>query len=66
MPVPAEGERVKCPRCRSRQLVKIEMTVAGEQLMLKSCSACDVRWWEDRGEHLPLADVLELAAILRR
>ena len=38
--------------------MKIEMSVAGEQIVLKSCSACDVRWWEDRGEHLPLADVL--------
>jgi hypothetical protein len=46
--------------------VTIEMCVAGEQLVLKSCSACDVRWWEGAGQRLPLSDVLELAAIPRR
>jgi hypothetical protein len=47
-------------------LVTIGMTVAGEHVVLNSCSACDVRWWEGDGERLPLADVLELAAIPRR
>jgi phage FluMu protein Com len=56
---------VKCPRCRSRQLVTIEMTVAGEHLVLNSCSACDVRWWEGDGQRLGLSDVLELASIPR-
>jgi len=53
---------MKCPRCHSRQLVRIEMTVAGEHVVHNCCSECDVRWWEGDGERLPLADVLELAA----
>jgi hypothetical protein len=53
---------VKCPKCRTRELVRIEMTVAGEQVIHNSCSECDLRWWEGDGERLPLAEVLELAA----
>jgi hypothetical protein len=63
---PKRGFRMKCPRCRSRQLVMIEMSVAGEHVVLNSCSACDVRWWEGDGERLPLADLLDLAAVPRR
>ncbi len=57
---------MKCPRCRSRELVTIEMSVAGEHVVLNSCSACDVRWWEGDGERLPLADLLDLAAAPKR
>ena len=59
------GCGVKCPRCRSRELVVIEMSVAGEHVVLNSCSACDVRWWEGDGERMPLADLLDLAAVPR-
>jgi hypothetical protein len=38
------------------------MSVAGENVVLKSCSACDVRWWEGAGQRLELSGVLELAA----
>lgn len=59
-------DSVKCPRCRSRDLVTIGMSVAGENVVLKSCSACDVRWWEGAGQRLELSSVLELAAIPKR
>jgi hypothetical protein len=57
---------MKCPKCKSRQLVEIELSIAGEQVVLKSCSACDVRWWEGDGASLPLSSLLDLAATTRR
>lgn len=51
-----------CPRCRTRQLVMIEMLIGGEAIRMASCSACDARWWEGTDGALPLAGVLELAA----
>ena len=57
---------MKCPRCRSRQLVEIALFIAGEHVVLKSCSACDVRWWEGDGARLPLPNLLDLAATTRR
>ena len=53
---------VHCPRCRTHQLVMIEMRIGGESLRMASCSACDSRWWEGTDGALPLTDVLELAA----
>lgn len=38
------------------------MSVAGERLTMKSCSACDLRWWEDFQGRVSLADLLDLAA----
>ena len=57
---------MKCPRCRSRQLVEIALFIAGEHVVLRSCSACDVRWWEGDGARLPLPNLLDLAATTRR
>lgn len=57
-----EHSRVKCPVCRIRQLVVIEIRVAGEPLSLHSCSHCDRRWWQGIDGLVPLGSVLELAA----
>jgi sarcosine oxidase delta subunit len=56
---------VHCPHCESRQMVEISLSVAGERVTLRSCSACDLRWWEGYHGKLPLADLLELAARAR-
>ncbi len=52
---------MNCPRCRTRQLVMIEMSIGGESVRMASCSACDARWWEGTDGSLKLSDVLELA-----
>ena len=37
------------------------MSISGSDVVLRSCSACDVRWWEGDGEQMPLNSLLELA-----
>jgi transcriptional regulator NrdR family protein len=56
---------MKCPNCQTRELVVIEMNVSGERVALRSCSSCDLRWWETREGMLSLANVLDLATIGR-
>jgi transcriptional regulator NrdR family protein len=56
---------MKCPKCQTRELVVIEMRVGGEMVTLRSCSACDVRWWETRNGALSLSGVLDLASVPR-
>ncbi len=56
---------MKCPNCRIKELVVIEMTVGGEQVRLHSCSGCDLRWWETSEGTTSLAGVLDLAAVGR-
>ena len=46
-----------CPRCRG-PLVAIEITLSGKDLLMQSCSKCDVRFWSARGEDVDLTDVL--------
>jgi hypothetical protein len=43
-------------------MVEIGVSVAGERLTMKSCSACDLRWWEGYRGRVPLSDLLQLAA----
>jgi hypothetical protein len=38
------------------------MSISGNDVVLRSCSACDVRWWEGEGEQLPLNSLLQLAS----
>jgi transposase-like protein len=52
-----------CPRCTNSRLVEISMTLAGERVLLRSCSACDTRWWNREGEPIALRDVLQLASV---
>jgi transcriptional regulator NrdR family protein len=53
---------MKCPSCRTRQLVVIQIRVAGDRIELLSCSHCDQRWWQGIDGTLSLATVLDLAA----
>ena len=51
---------MKCPSCRTRELVVIAMKVAAEQISLRTCSSCDLRYWEGLDGQLPLDSVLAL------
>jgi transcriptional regulator NrdR family protein len=53
---------MKCPACRTRDLVVIKLRLGGEQVVLRSCSSCDLRSWEGLDGELRLSSVLELAA----
>ena len=53
---------MQCPQCQSRQMVEISLSVSGERVTLKSCSSCDLRWWEGYHGQVPLAQLLQLAA----
>ncbi|HEY2812318.1 MAG TPA: hypothetical protein VGJ03_02520 [Acidimicrobiales bacterium] len=46
-----------CPRCRGR-LVTIALPLDGRDLVMQSCSRCDLRLWQDRGEEVELTEVL--------
>lgn len=51
---------MKCPSCRTRELVVIAMKVGGEQIALRTCSYCDLRYWEGLDGQLALESVLAL------
>jgi hypothetical protein len=53
---------VKCPLCRVRNLVSIELTIRDEPVVLRSCSHCELRSWEGLDGRLGLDAVLDLAA----
>jgi DNA-directed RNA polymerase subunit RPC12/RpoP len=55
-----------CPTCSARQLVEIDVNLAGRNMTLHSCSRCDSRWWDDeRGEVVELDQVIDLATVRR-
>lgn len=58
----AERRNMKCPACRTRQLVVIEIQVGGEPVTMFSCSHCDRRWWQGMEGTLSLDSVLEIAS----
>jgi hypothetical protein len=58
----AEDLGMKCPSCRTRELVVIELRVGGEPVTLRSCSHCDRRWWQNLDGSLSLTSVLDLVA----
>lgn len=51
-----------CPTCRSGALVAIGLELGGQRVTMRSCSQCEMRWWEKDGERMGLPSVLELAA----
>lgn len=53
---------MKCPVCRMRKLVVIEIQVGGDPLTMASCSHCDRRWWQGMEGSLTLGSVLEMAS----
>ena len=53
---------MECPSCGMAQLVEIRFSVGGESTTMRSCPACERRWWETSGHHVELGSILELAA----
>lgn len=53
---------MKCPACKTHDLVVITLRLRGEELVLRSCSDCDLRAWEGLDGALPLDSVLDLVA----
>lgn len=56
----------KCPQCRHGRLVEIELTLADRQVVMRSCSECDTRWWDAEGRSSGLSEVLALASSGKR
>jgi hypothetical protein len=46
-----------CPRC-SGPVVEITIRLQSRELLMRSCSRCDIRIWCDEGEDVELTDVL--------
>jgi hypothetical protein len=42
-------------------VVRIGVTLKGSSIALLSCSACDVRWWEQDGNVVGLRQVFAMA-----
>lgn len=57
---------MQCPKCRQAKLVEINLTLAAHSVVLRSCSYCDQRWWQDEGQPTALPRVLALAGARRR
>lgn len=50
-----------CPVCRDKKLVEITLKAGERRLVLRSCSACETKWWESEGREVALGNVLEAA-----
>lgn len=55
-PAPAWDD-THCPACRD-ELVRINMLIDGEEIIMLSCSNCDRRSWHRAGEEIELGGVL--------
>jgi hypothetical protein len=53
---------MRCPACRTARLVEIGLTVGERSVVMRSCSACDRRWWQAEGRPARLDRILALAA----
>lgn len=53
---------MKCPECRIRELVVIELQIGVDPVTMASCSHCDRRWWQGMEGSLALDSVLEMAS----
>jgi hypothetical protein len=53
-----------CAKCRSTDLVRVEMTLNGGPVMFCHCRACEHRQWHsaDNGNSLHLPEVLDKVA----
>lgn len=51
-----------CPTCRSTAVVEIGLHLRAQQVTMRSCPQCEMRWWEKDGERVGLPSVLELVA----
>lgn len=50
-----------CPVCVDKQLVEITLQAGDRQLVMRSCSNCETKWWESNGEKAGLGSVLSAA-----
>lgn len=51
-----------CPKCGVQDVIEIEHRLPdGTEVHFYSCHKCEEKWWDKDGEHLPLAEVLDLA-----
>jgi len=56
-----------CPLCQREQVVEIGVTMGPARLVMRSCSGCDARWWDDNeGNRLGISQVLTFAGQTRR
>ncbi len=46
-----------CPKC-AHTLVVIPLVLGDARVVMRSCSACDTRWWQEGEETLPFGKVL--------
>ncbi|HET9444339.1 MAG TPA: hypothetical protein VFO65_13495 [Acidimicrobiales bacterium] len=49
----------ECPTC-GQQLVQVPVKIGEHNLVMDSCSICDIRRWERDGEVIDLTEVLDL------
>lgn len=57
---------MQCPQCTHGKLVQISLRIADKDVVMRSCSVCETRWWVGDGERIGLGGVLELAGATRR
>ncbi len=52
-----------CPTCRRSTMTEITMRLRGRACTLRSCPACEARWWDADGVTTDVAAILaDLAA----
>lgn len=54
-----------CPRCHAG-MVEINLSLGQHAVVMRSCSSCGTRTWQDEGRPAGLPTVLRLAAMTRR
>lgn len=54
-----------CPQCAKR-LVEIKMTIQDRNVVMRSCSPCELRWWHAEGDEVGVETIIELASAMRR
>ena len=69
MPIPLlpwealkRGFAMTCPSCRLTDLVEIGLRLHDQLVTMRSCTACEHRWWEKGGVRVGLPSVLELVS----
>ena len=51
-----------CEKCKSPDLVTVELTINGEAVLFDHCRGCEHRSWSASGDKVGLADVLDKVA----
>lgn len=53
-----------CPHCK-KPIVEIRLRIDDRPVRMRSCSTCEIRWWDSQGEDLDRSDVIDLATTTR-